>query len=99
MSANDPLQTFVIPWHTASVEKQLNLPPSALTRALLMLYLAFAAASTVMLLWLLLRATTELVPPLPPEILLVAPIILMLVAKIAGAWSHRRDVRLAQRLT
>jgi hypothetical protein len=81
------------------VEKQPNLPLSALTKALLTLYLAFAAASAVMLLWLLLWATTELVPPLPPEILLVAPIILMLVVKIAGAWAYRRDVRSAQRLT
>ena len=88
-----------MPWHTASVEKQPNLPLSAITRALMMLYLAFATASAVMLLWLLLRATTELVPPLPPAILLVTPIILMLVAKIAGAWGYRRDVGSEQRLT
>jgi hypothetical protein len=56
-----------------------------------------------MLLWLLLRllsynlSSEELVLTPPPTLLLVLPIILMFAAKIAGAFSYRRDVRASQR--
>ena len=87
------------------VENQPHPPLGALTRVFLGLYLGFAALSALMLLWLLLRvlsyqfAGTEHALPPPPTALLVAPIILMMVARIAGAWAYRRDARSSRRPT
>jgi len=87
------------------MESQPNQPPSSLTKAFLALYLAFASASAIMLLWLLLRllsyqfARETLVVPALSAALVVTPIILMFVAKIAGALAYRRDVRASERST
>jgi hypothetical protein len=105
MSVFDPKRTFVVSWDTSSVEKQTDPLLGSLTTALLRLYLAFAGASAVMLIWLMLRVLSyhfasegQVLPP-PPTALLVTPIILMFMAKIALAWAYRRDVRLSQRST
>jgi hypothetical protein len=72
---------------------------SALTKALVGLYLVFAGTTALMLLWLLLRALSEkfasgkLVVPPPPPPLLVAAILSMMAARIAAAWAYRRDGR------
>ncbi len=92
-----------MPWDTALVEKQSDPPTGALTRAFLGLYLGFAALSAAMLLWLLLRvlsyqfAGLHFVVPSPPITFLVAPIVLMMVTKIAAAWGSRRDARSSRR--
>ena len=102
-SAFHPLRTLPDREKNFCVAKNAVPAMSALTKALMIVYVTSAAAFALMLLWLMLKLVRDgaaaewfVIPP-APGFLLFPACLLMLAAKIAGGWAYKRDVGAAER--